>query len=324
MSTRGSALEREAQKSGWDKFISAAALAVAFPAIYSGLGLVSERLYTFDWRLCVSAWAVVVVLNVVTWCRIGPSDQSFLEVLRDNEHAHIALEEHRGEISKLQSSIVILSSQCTYSLSNWEMIAEYAQRDYVNTDDLRTAVDLIASPLYLQCGQIFGIGASERWNFAVYIYSLEEDELKPIWREKARNHPSVGIGRSWGRGQGHVGKCLVDKRSIITRDATHPDALPLSAVSEDRRLSYDEEVYRSFAAFPIGPVSDQGLPLGVLVATSDCVGRFDLENTAILAHAAGVIGSLMMLAHIDYDELKSADSKPPAVGSGDPLGEEAQ
>jgi hypothetical protein len=151
--------------------------------------------------------------------------------------------------------------------------------------------------------QIFGFGPSEKWNFVVYLYSTSADILMPVWREKAQSHPSDGLGRIWRRGQGHVGFSFANSKAIITEDARSRDVRNLVSAAEGHARDYDESTYISFTSIPIGPVGKQEEPFGVLVATSDRVGRFTSENSRILAHAALAIANALSVAEIDLAAL---------------------
>ena len=184
------------------------------------------------------------------------------------------------------------------------MIATYVTDGLKSLKDLEAAVGSICSPLVNEGELLFGFGGSEKWNFACYLYSAQDDLLVPIWRERARTHPSTGIGRKWGRGQGHVGKTFVDAQTIITGDALHADVAQLCSAPKELEVEYDNTAYRSFVSVPIGPLlATCNRPYGVLVGTSDREKRFDKENSAILEHAASVIASLVVLADTNFDRL---------------------
>lgn len=301
---RRTVLRSESQKTEWDRLVTHAVVLVVFPSIIGVLGAFTSDIHKAHGPLIWAIWIVLIIFFVAFWMRYVPATSSVLALLRENEDLAEELRDKQRTIAGLETSITLLTYQSALSLSTRGMVAEYVKRGLSTTAELAEALSSLLAPLYLEGEGIFGFGGSERWNFAVYLYSKERDLLVPVWREKARTHPSVGPGRSWGRGQGHVGKAFVDRASIITPDSLHPEVEPLSSAPRGMEADYDREVYRSFAALPIGPLGDDvELPYGVLVGTSDRSGRFDRENVALLAHAAGAVASLVALADINMDSL---------------------
>lgn len=141
------------------------------------------------------------------------------------------------------------------------------------------------------------------FTLSVYIYSKERDLLIPVWRKRSECHPSSGAGRSWGRGQGHVGKAFVDRKPIVTGDAGHPDVKQLCGAPASLEAEYDQLAYRSFASVPILAATQES-PYGVLVATSDVVDRFDDVSSQLLLIHADAIGALFALNNVDIDCLR--------------------
>jgi hypothetical protein len=124
-------------------------------------------------------------------------------------------------------------------------------------------------------GTLFGID-SDRWNFAVYVFDPEVDELRcvacrrPIRAEEEASH------RSWKPGQGHVGAAFKMQREIVAGDTSAPEARALFDSPDASRHESDRRHYRSIASLPIRLA---GEPItGVLVATSDIPQRFRLRQ----------------------------------------------
>ena len=61
---------------------------------------------------------------------------------------------------------------------------------------------------------------------------------------------------------------------------------------------YDRQVYRSFASIPIVLENEPEEPLGVLVATSNQVNRFNKFNCLILKHLADTLAGVIVLGDI--------------------------
>ena len=91
--------------------------------------------------------------------------------------------------------------------------------------------------------EFFGFQASELWNFVVYVYSRNLEQLVPVWREKSHLHPSQGLGRQWRAGQGHIGKAFADGTSKITGDATDPSVANLMAPPANLTQPYDSTAH---------------------------------------------------------------------------------
>lgn len=118
----------------------------------------------------------------------------------------------------------------------------------------------------------------------------------PIWREKAPNHPSKDIGRSWADGEGHVGHAFHNRVEIIHADVQEGGVGDMMTPA-DKRKPYDAEVYRSYISWPILPRDPARPVLGVVVATSDIHGRFDRANARVVNHAAVALATVIETAY---------------------------
>ena len=122
---------------------------------------------------------------------------------------------------------------------------------------------------------LFGI-ESDRWNFAIYIFSPKSSELhcvacrRPIRAEEEAPH------RSWKPGEGHVGIAFQTQREIVASDTSEPEARSLFDAPNSNRLDDDRTRYRSIASVPIK--LGGGEPIGIVVATSDVPGRFHIRH----------------------------------------------
>jgi len=317
VSERRAVLRREADKKRAEGFVAQATFYAFLPIVDALAGVFTpsllEKLGAFP---VAFMWLVLIIFHVAFWWRVRPSSQSLLKLLVENENREDEVKRLEESVSGLSQSIELLSAVVTLNYSTRRMVVKYVQNGIRTRDQLTESLTEIMAPLYLEGEHFFGFQGSERWNFAIYLFSREADQLLPVWREKARNHPSQGGGRTWGRGEGHVGKAFVNAKAIITGDATHPEVAPLSAAPNSKVKDYDESLYLSYASIPIGPLlDDKGLPYGVLVATSDRTGRFDKENTAILVHIADIIASLVSLCEIDIDTLEVCADEVGAINA---------
>ena len=210
------------------------------------------------------------------------------------------------EIQQLERSLRASAKSIFYlsyvQISNgaWRsMLRSFRNENNWTRDTLAEAIDEITVLVLNQTKRLFGIEQDEMWNLCIYAFDKNKNELFPIWRKKHDSHPSIGMGRRWGVGQGHVGNAFANRQAIITGDAQHEDVAPLINSTSNLAHSNDGETYRSFASIPLGPITKGGSPLGVLVATSNKMGRFDGNNALILKHAAGTITDLLNSISID-------------------------
>jgi GAF domain len=301
---RSQVLRKESEKSQ-NELVTANVIAfVAFPAIIGLMGAFTSDIYKNHNWLVFALWAIIIVFFALFWWRAYPAPQSLLKLVYENEQMEDKLRELEADVVALEDSIKMLASQAELALSSQSIIITSLDRRISSLDDLKWAIADLCAIFYLEGEFVFGFGGSEFWNFGVYLYSKDSDLLVPVWREKSRNHPSQGPGRSWERGQGHIGKCFADAQVIITGDALHPDVRQLWWAPTGSEKPYDGEAYRSFASIPIGPIrEEEKRPYGVLVATSNRLGRFDRENAVILQLVAGAIGSILALSGATYDSL---------------------
>ncbi len=142
----------------------------------------------------------------------------------------------------------------------------------------------------------FGFEHREMWNFAVYLWNPNTSRLEPVWREKARNHPSTGTGRTWGANEGHIGHAFQNRTELITSNAQSAEVAALMGAGNNS-LPYDAQAYCSYVSEPILATDPSAQPYGVLVATSSKVGRYDPANARVLKHAAVALATLMETAY---------------------------
>lgn len=203
------------------------------------------------------------------------------------------------EKNSLETQIRYLALVHTSAISWRTMQRRYVEKNFDDVEEIDNAIREILAIIVNEREEIFEFTAKELWNFAVYIYNPSKHILKPIWREKHRNHPSEGIGRDWVQGEGHIGKAFVDREPKITSDATIAALSDLMGPTPNKKHPYDNQTYQSFASIPIGPIEEDEDPIGVLVATSNQKGRFNKANCQILRHTAGVLANLIHLNHIE-------------------------
>lgn len=311
-STRRNAVKSLAKRRKLERVLTSIAALAVVPGACAALGAFTpdlDKVYGTD--VVVAIWGALLLILAALAIRLNPTGESFLELAVENEEQEEQIALLLESEQELSSIVDRLAFETAYALSVRSAILAFARQGVRTSEDLEKVLHDLASPLHLQGEFIFGLGPGEAWSFAIYLYSAEADLLVPIWRRKSQNHRSSGkgLGREWGRGEGHVGKAFVDQRTIVTGDAQHPDAEPFSSVPTGKERTYDATAYRSFASVPIGPLLAEDLrPYGVLVATSDRVGRFGRENSGILEQIAGAVASFLITGGLDIDRVRS--SKP--------------
>ena len=304
---RRNALRSLSRRRNIERGLSSIAVLVLIPGVCAVLGAFTPDIHKeYGSNLVAVIWLAVLAFLAVFAIRLNPTGESLLGLAVENEDQQETIAAMTDREAQLRELVDRLAFETNYSASVRSAILSLARQKIATIDGLEKALHDLASPLDLEGEFIFDLAPSEAWSFAVYLYSKDRDLLVPAWRRKAKGHKSArgGIGREWARGEGHVGKAFVDQRMIITGDAQHPDAEPFSAVPLVKERPYDRATYRSFASVPIGPLlTGDGRPYGVLVATSDRVGRFSRENAGILIQIAGAIASFLITGGLDIDEL---------------------
>ncbi|WP_157933938.1 hypothetical protein [Microvirga ossetica] len=219
---------------------------------------------------------------------------------------YLEMEDAYDRIEKLEGNTRFLNVLQEQSLS-WGIIVRNHIHDQTRTPEyLKETIREILSLIVEDRERLFDFDASELWSFSVYVYDTRDGLLHPIWRDKHRKHPSSGPGRLWAPGRGHVGIAFAQCVPKICPDAYAPGVWEMFN-SADQAEPHDSRAYASFVSEPIGPVGGKSHPYGVLVATSDTVGRFDIASALALRHAASAIATLIYLAYDQSDLEKVCD-----------------
>ncbi|HEY0105927.1 MAG TPA: GAF domain-containing protein [Rhizomicrobium sp.] len=176
------------------------------------------------------------------------------------------------------------------------LVRGYAAERITSRGALSEAIGNVCGGFVEERNAYFNFEHGEMWNFAVYLWNDPIQRLEPLWREKARNHPSKGPGRVWGSNEGHIGHAFRTRRELITSDAQMIEVAALMA-GVGNEQPYDAQTYKSYVSEPILAQNPASRPFGVLVATSNRVGRFDPANSRILKHAAVALATLMEAAY---------------------------
>jgi len=175
------------------------------------------------------------------------------------------------------------------------MVHEYIVDNFIDASGLNARIEEMMSPIVHNCNEIFEFDGGEFWSFAVYLHDKNDNYLKSVWRNCAKNHPSKGMGRDWPVGSGNVGITFQKQKKTITKNSSAGDGAALTEVSDQLSRDYDSDVYVSYASYPIMSNDAEAAPLGVLIAASDFEGRFDENNCHVLEAASAMLGMLVQL-----------------------------
>lgn len=174
-----------------------------------------------------------------------------------------------------------------------------SQINPVDEAKFQDACRLIVVPMIEAAGVLFDFEYGEVWSAAVYRYDESLNLLVPAWWQRPDEHPSEVPPRSWQPGDGHVGSAFMQSRILFTTDATSEETSPLLQPSAENQRDYDADIYRSFVSAPILlDLKPDPMRFGVLVITSNEIGRFDGENQTVVAHAAQVLAHLFHWRHL--------------------------
>jgi putative methionine-R-sulfoxide reductase with GAF domain len=279
------------------------ATAYVFPAILAVWVAFYEKLISADPWLFWLPFAGLVLLQAVVGRYHLRGNQLVQEAYFESRDILDHNNTLKKSCNKLKRDIVYLSVVQEAALVWKAMERKYIEGGIHNADDLRESIAEIMAIIVRGRVKLFEFEPDELWNIAVYLYDARQERLAPVWRERHDEHPSKGLGREWARGQGHVGKAFADGATKITGDATDSDVAALMQPPGDMVNAYDDSAYRSFASVPIGPINQGDDPIGILVATSDRINRFDKANSLILLHAASVLANVVHLNHINLSTM---------------------
>ncbi|WP_313650425.1 GAF domain-containing protein [Pseudomonas soli] len=136
--------------------------------------------------------------------------------------------------------------------------------------------------------ELFGYKGDAFYNFALYLYDKDTDELKIKWR--SHDNRMTVTGRTWKPGFGHVGLAFIQGEAKICQDITLS-----SELSDGSTEDSDKKKYRSFISVPVKDsykVHGGGKPLGVLVFTSNHTNQFSWDRDKIFTLTVAKILSM--------------------------------
>ena len=144
-----------------------------------------------------------------------------------------------------------------------------------------------------------GFESGERWTLSVFQRTSAPDEaLVRVAGVRAERTEENRQGRTWGLDEGYVGAAFKRKSDVILDDAQASGVLAMINIPAGKIQATDSSRYKSVAAIPVR-VDGDASPWGVVVATSDRQGRFDITpGSPGSAHAEGarLIAEMVALA----------------------------
>ncbi|MTI44347.1 hypothetical protein JM93_03391 [Roseibium hamelinense] len=291
---------------------SIALLQVVLPVSLAVLSASTGYLWDLSHWLVIALWVILVVFWILSWWKSHPNYSDIHRLLLQKQNDDSLILDLNNEASELKSIVNNLYLKNIASFSYRAMSVKYIQEIKNNGIDhiyFNEVLDEILSPIYLQGDMIFGFKISEKWNVSVYFHQKDARILKSVWRRKSSSHPSLGLGRDWVPGEGHVGKAFIDRRPIFTGDANDDSVAQLCRARGSKQLHYDNIAYVSFASVPISISEDDDCdPYGVLVVTSDIEDRFaEASLTEFLMHAAETIAVVLEVSGADIGCLVNAN-----------------
>jgi GAF domain-containing protein len=154
-----------------------------------------------------------------------------------------------------------------------EVLEVALTKQKITDEDLNAFVETILAYLVERREALFAMG-NEKWNFSVYRYDPADQKLKCIALKREESIIPTGgkQPREWRPGEGHVGLAFSRGSALIFADATREDLKVVIGAQGENQRPYDEDRYKSLASIPIS--TDGQEILGILIGTSDRVGRF--------------------------------------------------
>lgn len=142
----------------------------------------------------------------------------------------------------------------------------------------RISIDAHLDSLVDLRSRLFEMTPKEQYNFCVYEYDVAKNKLECVSVRRAWGRADHSP-RSWEPGRGHVGAAFQRQARIVYPDCNLPDIARQLAEAGDMSEA-DRKRYVSVAAAPcFGATGDI---VGVVVATSNKVGRFSYDNGDML------------------------------------------
>ena len=243
-----------------------------------------------------SAWAVGLFIAFVGGIVLVALDDGGPDILFHAQEAIESLEAADGKLVAVADSNEWALTLHAISIVFRDFVEEAIVNGHGSEDTLHRSLVNMLDILVEHKGILFDID-DEMWNFSVYIYDETDRVLRSKACRRAIRAEETEEHREWAPGEGHVGMAFLKRKPVIAADTMTAEVASLFSAPEEKRKPEDDKRYRSVAAIPIG--LKYGSCIGVLVATSDHVGRFSymkddsgrdsVEAVRILASAIAML-----------------------------------
>lgn len=241
--------------------------------------------------------AIFIGAQLIFGFLVVRSGTSVFGILVDYEKAEQELEDTTNKYHQADEELKFFSFLSQYAY-HWSTQTQ-GWRASINADpgNLRDAMDDMFAAIFSEDESAFELWPRERLKFVLYIHIA--GELIPVWvDEKTSGLRRVdSVPRTWPAGQGHVGITFSTSEDQITEDATTPDKIATFGAKRDLHRDSDEQRYKSFCSLLLSK-DDTGF--GVLVGTSNKVGRFTPEESALIVRqAATTVENMLSDANLE-------------------------
>lgn len=170
-------------------------------------------------------------------------------------------------------------------------------------------MDFLMEPWKRGRCDIWGYQANSLWNFVLYWVeggAPNATNMAVKWR--AHDDRLVPLNRTWARGVGHIGRCWVQDKMLISP----PNFVTSELRDIDCPRREDDTYYNSVL---VTPIKIDSQVLGVLVITSSTDGQFNAEEHGPAAELLGMLVA-QGLSHCRSDRNLFASSASRSNNSG--------
>jgi putative methionine-R-sulfoxide reductase with GAF domain len=258
---------------------------IGVPAILGIMGAVSG--WSPDFKIYIVPMQIAVLaFGFALGCGLFWFDEHAALIFQKFAHETQKTSELQNEIDRQRVEVVQLSAHINcLSVAARAVESALLVSEPVTSGLEQTAKNLLET-MADQRSQLFGIRDEEQWNFAIYL--LVGDQLSCLGHRRNFGHPT-DVARTWPIGAGHVGLAFQRDGELVNDDVAGDEVFQGKG---ELNREYDKARYRGTASICIPDVND-GLPIGVLVATSSKVGRYNQANVQPLRDLAQSLGAIL-------------------------------
>lgn len=229
-------------------------------------------------------------------------DEGAADAIKRADELADLVDERDGQIDSLGSDFEWFTRLYSTASALFYIVEGVAVSGAGSESDQKLRYGAMLDVMVAEKATLFGM-STDRWNFAIYLFSAETSMLQCVACRRPIRAEEVADHRSWKPGEGHVGIAFQTRREIVASDTSEPEARSLFDAPDPSRRDDDRSRYRSIASIPIKLGGDD--PIGIIVATSDVVGRFRIRQRG--ESAADPVEPLRILANALAMVIKIAD-----------------